>query len=58
MHIPSIFNLMFWKNNARGHELINIKITNIAPVNHFKFFERLALSYFNFNNNTKKRKKC
>lgn len=39
MHIPSIFNLMFWKNNARGHELINIEITNIAPVNHSKFLK-------------------
>lgn len=44
MLMPSIFNLIFCKNNARDHDLINIRITNIAPVIHFKFFERLTLS--------------
>lgn len=38
---------MFYKNNAKDHDLINIKITNIAPMNHFKFFKKLMLSYFN-----------
>lgn len=46
----SVFNLMFDKNNAKAQDLINIKITNIVPMNHFKFFERLTLSYFNLKN--------
>lgn len=47
MHILNIFNLMFYKSNARDHDVINIKIMNISPVNHSTFFERLTLSYFN-----------